>query len=225
MTPASLGDMMDDYYNHRRHGINYMRRNQSEIDPAGHATDLFTDWAIGYLNQQRDSSSPFFLYLAYNAPHTPIQPPPDWLAKVRQRNPGLPDKRARLVALIEHLDDGIGRVLQALKGNGQDQNTLVIFTSDNGGQLSAGAHCGPWRGGKQDLYEGGIRVPMCAAWPGRIAPGTSSGRVALTMDLFPSVCAAAGVPLTHPIEGVSMLSTWEGDGSAPAAPWPHGSFS
>ena len=80
-----LGDMMDDYYTHRRHGINYMRRNGEEIDPEGHATDLFTDWAIDYLDERKGPTSPFFLYLAYNAPHSPIQPPADWLAKVKRR--------------------------------------------------------------------------------------------------------------------------------------------
>lgn len=73
-----LGDMMDDYWNHRRHGTNYMYFNDREIDPAGHATDLFTRWAIDYVKMKKDSSRPWFLYLAYNAPHTPIQPPEDW---------------------------------------------------------------------------------------------------------------------------------------------------
>ena len=78
-----LGDMMDDYYEHRRHNINYMRHNTAEIDPPGHATDLFTQWACEYLTQRQGQDTPFFLYLAYNAPHTPIQPPPDWLKKCR----------------------------------------------------------------------------------------------------------------------------------------------
>ena len=71
-----LCDMIDDYYKHRRHGINYFRENQKEIDPPGHATDLFSNWAVDYLNKRKDKKQPFFLYLAYNAPHTPIQPPP-----------------------------------------------------------------------------------------------------------------------------------------------------
>jgi len=77
-----LGDMMDDYYKHRRHGINYMRKNTDEIDPPGHATDLFSDWACEYLASRENQDQPFFLYLAYNAPHTPNQPPPVWVAKV-----------------------------------------------------------------------------------------------------------------------------------------------
>ncbi len=78
-----LGDMMDDYYTHRRHGINYMRSDTQEIDPQGHATDLFTMWTCQYLHRAAEKDQPFLLYLAYNAPHDPIQPPDEWLAKVR----------------------------------------------------------------------------------------------------------------------------------------------
>jgi len=200
-----LGDMMDDYYHHRRHDNNYMRRNLRTIDPAGHATDLFSQWAIDYLAERRAKPQPFFLYLAYNAPHDPIQPPKESLDKVKRREAGITDQRAKLVALIEHMDDGIGRVLAALKANGQEQNTLVVFTSDNGGQLSLGANCGDLRGGKQDLYEGGIRVPMFARWPERIPQGARSERVALAMDLLPTLCEAAAVPVRHEIDGVSIL--------------------
>ena len=200
-----LGDMMDDYYNPRRHGVNYMRLNEKEIDPKGHATDLFTQWAIDYIRHRADLQQPFFLYLAYNAPHTPIQPPADWLDRVKSREKSISDKRAKLVALIEHLDDGIGKVLAALKNSGAGDNTLIIFTSDNGGQLNVGANNGPLRAGKQDMYEGGIRVPMCAVWPGKITPGSRSERIALTMDLFPTICEAAGANVTYKIDGRSIL--------------------
>jgi arylsulfatase A-like enzyme len=205
-----LGDMMDDYYKHRRHGINYMRINKEKIDPPGHATDLFTDWAIDYINERSKSKQPFFLYLAYNAPHTPIQPPADWLEKIKKREPGIGDRRAKLVALIEHMDNGIGKVIAALKASGAADNTLVIFTSDNGGQLRVSANNGSLRGGKQDMYEGGIRVPMCATWPGRIKPGTRSDRVGLTMDLLPTICEAAGASIDHQIDGRSILPTFLG---------------
>ena len=138
-----LGDMMDDYWTHRRHGHNFMRRNLDVVDPPGHATDVFTGWACDYLTERAKAGGPFFLYLAYNAPHDPIQPPPEWLAKVKQREPGISEKRAKLVALIEHLDDGIGKVLDTLDRTGLAGNTLVIFTSDNGGVLANGANNGP----------------------------------------------------------------------------------
>ena len=202
-----LGDMMDDYYNHRRHDNNYMRLDDKEIHPEGHATNLFTQWAIDYINDRARSNLPFFLYLAYNAPHTPIQPPDDWLQRVKNREPGIDEKRAKLVALIEHLDDGIGKVIAAIKEAGVSDNTLVIFTSDNGGQLNVGANNGSLRAGKQDMYEGGIREPMCAVWPGRIQAGTRSDRVALTMDLYPTICEAAGAKITHQIDGRSILPT------------------
>ncbi|UCC98661.1 MAG: sulfatase-like hydrolase/transferase [Phycisphaerales bacterium] len=206
-----LGDMMDDYYEHRRHGINYMRLNESQIDPQGHATDLFTQWSIDYIKQRAESTEPFFLYLAYNAPHTPIQPPTDWLERVKRREPGISDKRAKLVALIEHLDDGIGKVVACLRDCGVSDNTLVIFTSDNGGQLNVGANNGPLRAGKQDMYEGGIRVPMCAVWPAKIRPGSRSERTALTMDLYPTICEAAGAKIAHQIDGRSILPTLLGE--------------
>ena len=200
-----LGDMMDDYYNHRRHGINYMRLNNKEIDPKGHATDLFSQWAIDYIKDRSRSKQPFFLYLAYNAPHTPIQPPKEWFEKVKKREKNISDKRARLVALIEHMDDGIGKVLETLKQSGAKENTLVIFTSDNGGQLNVGANNGPLRAGKQDMYEGGIRVPMCAVWPGKIKAGSRSRRVRLTMDLFATICEAAAAAVDYEIDGRSIL--------------------
>ena len=205
-----LGGMMDDYYQHRQHGINYMRRDDQIADPVGHATDLFTQWACEYLRNQT-AEKPFFLFLAYNAPHTPIQPPGDWLEKVMLREPGIDPKRARLVALIEHMDDGIGRVLSTLQETGLDRNTIVVFTSDNGGQLSVGANNGPLRDGKQSMYEGGLKVPMVAVWPDKIKPGSRSDRIALTMDLFPTLLEAAGVSLEHEIDGRSFLLTLLGE--------------
>ncbi len=205
-----LCDMIDDYYKHRRHSINYFRENHREIDPPGHATDLFSQWAIDTLDEQKGGKEPFFMYLAYNAPHTPIQPPQDWLEKVKDREPGISDKRAKLVALIEHLDDGIGRVIDALKKNGQYENTLTIFTSDNGGQISVGGTNGNHRGGKQDMYEGGIKVPACAVWPGKIKAGTRSNLVGITMDLYPTACAAAGAKVPSYVEGKSLLPTMLG---------------
>jgi arylsulfatase A-like enzyme len=202
-----LGDMMEDYWTHLRGGNNYMRRNGEVIDPQGHATDLFTDWACQYLEERAKAGGPFFLYLAYNAPHDPIQPPPEWLARVRQREPALTEQRARLVALIEHLDAGVGRVLAALDRLRLADDTIVLFTSDNGGSLQFGADNGPWRSGKAHMYEGGLRVPAMVRWPGRIQPGSHTRQVALSMDIFATACAAAGVKTPAGIDGVSFLPT------------------
>lgn len=206
-----LGDMMDDYYHHRRHGLNYMRKNFAEIHPTGHATDLFTQWTVEYIQRRQESSAPWFVLLTYNAPHTPIQPPADWLEKVRRRHPDMSPKRAQLVALIEHMDDGVGRVLRALRDTNQVDDTIVVFVSDNGGDARVGGQCGPYRGGKQDMYEGGIRVPAAVRWPGKIAAGRESTATLLTMDLLPTLCAAAGVAVEHKIDGLSFLPALEDD--------------
>ena len=200
-----LGDMMDDYYTHRRHDINYMRHNRDTIDPQGHATDLFSQWAVDYIQRRAEDEQPFFLYLAYNAPHFPVQPPDNWLEKVKAREPTISDTRAKLVAFIEHMDAGIGRVVQALKESGQYENTLIVFTSDNGGHLPSEADNGPWRDGKQSVYEGGIRVPACLTWPAVIRPGTISKQINLSMDLYPTLLQVAGAQPTPGIEGRSFL--------------------
>ena len=206
-----LGDMMDDYYTHLRHDINYMRHGFETIDPRGHATDLFTEWSTAFIRAQAQSSDPFFLYLAYNAPHTPIQPPDDWIERVREREPDISLQRAKYIALVEHMDAGIGRVLDTLVETDQLSNTLVIYTSDNGGDMKVGAHNGPLRGQKGDMYEGGIRVPACAMWPGHIPEGYVTDQVALLMDLFPTVCEIADAPITHEIEGCSIWQTLQGE--------------
>lgn len=210
-----LGDMMDDYETHLRNGRNFMRRDRVEIQPAGHATNLFTEWACEFLKRRVEGAEPFFLYLAYNAPHDPLQPPAEWLEKVRRREPGISDRRARLVALIEHMDEGIGQVLATLEATGQAGKTLVVFTSDNGGRLENEARNGPWRSGKQHMYEGGLRVPCAVRWPGKIAPGSRSDRLAVTMDLFPTALEAAGLAPGEGIDGVSLLPVLTGP-SAPA---------
>ena len=210
-----LGDMMDDYYHHRRHDQHYMRLNQEKVNPKGHATDIFTRWAQSYLTERKNQKDPFFLYLAYNAPHTPIQPPLDRLKKVIKREKGITEKRAKLVALIEHMDHNIGKVIATLKETGQWKNTLTIFVSDNGGQINVGANCGNLRGGKQDMYEGGLKVPASATWPGVIKPGTRSDFSFLTMDLFPTAIEAADGTVPNGIEGRSILPLLKSGRQAP----------
>jgi len=196
-----LGDMMDNYWTHRRHGINYMRENEHEIDPEGHATDLFSAWAVDFIRSQKGLDQPFLLYLAYNAPHFPVQPPEDWLAKVKRREPALSEKRAKLVAFIEHLDHGIGMVLDALRQTGQYENTLIIFTSDNGGLLRDEANNGPLRDGKQSVYEGGLRVPTAFVWEDKIAAGASTDLKSATLDLLPTLASVAGLDIPSGLDG------------------------
>lgn len=200
-----LDDMLEDYWKHTRNGINFLRENDKPINPEGHATDLFTQWAIDYLNTQKSSKNPFFLYLAYTAPHVPIQPTDEFLNKVKARQPGISPKRAKLVALIEQMDDGVGKVIKTLKANGQYDNSIIIFLSDNGGQLDVGANDGNLRDGKGSMYEGGLRVPAFFVWPNHVKPGTQSAERLLLMDVFPTLAEITGSATSRNIDGVSFL--------------------
>jgi arylsulfatase A-like enzyme len=205
-----LGDMMDDYWTHLRRGINYLRSDGTVIEAEGHATAVFTRWACDYLEQQAGGEKPFFLLLAYTAPHTPIQPPPAALAHVLAREPGIDPARAKLVALIEDMDAGIGQVLATLERTGQAANTLVLFTSDNGGDVRW-ANNGAWRGGKGSVYEGGLRVPTAARWPGVVPPGSRTDRLAMTMDIYATLAELAGAPLAAEVDGRSFLPELRGE--------------
>lgn len=201
-----LGDMMDSYLDHLRHGENYLRRNTEAIQPTGHATDLFSQWTVDYLKERASKpEQPFFLYLAYNAPHFPIEPPADWLAKVKKRAPQMDEKRALNVAFVEHLDDRIGQVLAALKETRLDKTTVVVFTADNGGSLPHAQNNDPWRGGKQEHYDGGLRVPFIVRWPGQIAAKSRSKYAGLVFDLFPTFIELAGGKPSAELDAMSLV--------------------
>ena len=203
-----LADMMDDYWTHLRGGVNWMRLNKEEVKPEGHATEIFTQWAIDYVKKQAaNKNQPFFLYLAYNAPHFPIQPPKDWLEKVQKREPQLDKKRATNVAFVEHMDHEIGKFLEVISQLGIAKNTLIIFSSDNGGSIPHGALNGKLRGGKQDHWEGGIRVPTCAVWPGTIPVGKTDAP-GITMDLLPTFCEIAQTMVNQEIDGQSLANVF-----------------
>ena len=206
-----LGDMMDSFTTHLRHGNNYMRRNREVIDPRGHATDIFSDWATDYLRERAQAKRPFFLYLAYNAPHFPIEPPDAWLAKVKARAPQLDAKRAKNVAFVEHLDFNIGRVLAVLDETGLARNTVVVFSADNGGSLPHAQNNDPWRGGKQDHYDGGLRVPFMVRWPAQIKPGSRSDYAGLNFDLFPTFVELAGRKPSSELDAVSLVPVLRGE--------------
>ena len=206
-----LGDMMDSYTTHRRHGENYMRLNEEEIDPPGHATELFTEWACDFLDDQASAEKPFFLYLSYNAPHFPIEPPAESLEKVKARLPELGEKRAMNVAFVEHLDDNIGKVMTAMDRAGLAENTIVVFTSDNGGALPYAQSNHPWRGGKQEHYDGGLRVPFIVRWPGTIEAGTRSDYQGLVFDLFPTFLEVAGAEVPTGIDALSLMPLFRGE--------------
>ena len=205
-----LEDMMDDYWTHLRNGRNYLRSDTLPIEAEGHATDLFSQWSVDFIRAQAADTTPFFLCLTYNAPHFPVQPPDDHLARVRKREKAITEKRARLVALIEHLDAGIGTVINALKASGRYENTLIIFTGDNGGLLVDEANNGPLRDGKQSMYQGGLKVPTFVTWPRVIRSGSVTDRISMTMDILPTLTELTGAMPAQPIEGRSFLPLLKG---------------
>ena len=160
--------------------------------PKGHLTDYFTDNALAAIEANRNR--PFFMYLAYNAPHTPLQA----LKSDFDALPQIKDHTQRVYgAMMRQLDRRIGDVMQKLKDTGLDDNTLVIFTSDNGGAWYTGIedHNAPYRGYKGTFFEGGIHVPMMMRWPGTIATGTVRSDVAQHLDMFATIAAATGADL------------------------------
>lgn len=200
-----LGDMMNDYYSGKRHGINYLRKNREIVEPTKHATDMFTDWAVDYMtDRSKKPDQPFFLFLSYNAPHFPIQPPDEWLDRVQQREPVMSEARARAVAFVEHLDAAIGRVLNSLDQLGLAENTVVVFTSDNGGSIPHHQNNDPWRGGKQEHYDGGLKVPFMLRWPGTVQAGATSDYQGLTFDIFPTFLEIAGAEPHDDLDAVSL---------------------
>lgn len=190
--------------------------NNSEwFEPKGYLTDFYTDEAVKAIEANRNR--PFFLYLAHWGVHTPLQASKadyDALSEIK-------DERLRVyAAMIVALDRSVGRVLQALKDNGLDENTLVIFSSDNGapGYIGIPDVNKPYRGWKLTYFEGGIRVPLFARWPGKIAPGTERDMPVAHLDLFPTIVAAAGAPLPtdRVIDGIDILPYATGTAAGPA---------
>jgi uncharacterized sulfatase len=191
-------------------------RGDEVFAPERYLTDYFTDQAVRVIENNRER--PFFLYLAHWAPHTPLQA----LREDYEALAHIGNHRERVyAAMIRALDRGVGRVLTALRENGIDDNTLVLFTSDNGGAGYLGLPDvnAPYRGWKITLFEGGIRVPFLARWPGKIAPGTVVDGPVHHFDLYATAAAAAGATLPDDriVDGVDLLPHATGM----AGPVPH----
>lgn len=180
--------------------------------PGEYLTDRLTDLAVEFVEANRER--PFFLYLAHHAVHTPIQGRPEKVARYARKasSPGS-HGHAEYAAMIESVDESVGRILDALERNGLAERTLVVFTSDNGGHERYTTNR-PLRGGKGMLYEGGIRVPLIVRWPGRVPRGSVCDVPVLLMDLFPTFAAAAGVRLDPELEvdGEDLTPLWTGAG-------------
>jgi arylsulfatase A-like enzyme len=180
--------------------------------PDKYMTDYLTDNAIAGIRANRNR--PFFMYLAYNAPHTPLQALKSDYAAL----PKIKDHRLRVyAAMIRALDRGVGRVMTELKAQGLDDNTLVIFTSDNGGAHYIGLPDinKPFRGWKATFYEGGTHVPFLMRWPGHIAPATVFKPAISHFDIFATASAVAGarLPAGRAIDGVDLLPFVNGTAS------------
>jgi arylsulfatase A-like enzyme len=178
------------------------------FEPNGYLTDYYTDEAIKVI--EANKNRPFFLYLAHWAPHSPLQAKKADYDAIVQAYPEITDHRLRVyMAMIKALDRGVGRVMQALQDNGIDNNTLVIFTSDNGGAPYLGLPDinQPYRGWKITLFEGGTHVPFFMRWPKVITGGTTYDNPVAHIDLFSTAAAAAGVPLPgdRVIDGVDLV--------------------
>ncbi|MDP3070546.1 MAG: sulfatase [Opitutaceae bacterium] len=170
-----------------------------------------TRGALEFIERHRER--PFFVYLPHYAIHTGLEARPETLARFQQKKPGTQHQHALYAACLYDLDASIGLLMARLAELGLDQNTLVVFTSDNGGTQQSSQE--PLRGSKGGYYEGGIREPFVVRWPGVVAPGSRSDVPVINVDLFPTFLAAAGVPVPAGklLDGESLLPLLRGTGS------------
>jgi arylsulfatase A-like enzyme len=213
---AMIGEL--DYFTHSDAGVLDWFRNNKPVKEKGYTTQLLGADAVKYIEQQ-DANKPFYLYLTFNAPHTPYQAPREYV----ERYGHIPDPTRRTYAgMVSCLDDEIGKVVAALDKKGLRDNTLILFHSDNGGTRNAmfagqmtdlskvklPCDNGPYRDGKGSLFEGGALVAACANWPGRIQPRTVDGLIH-AVDIYPTFARLAGASTarTKPLDGFNVWST------------------
>ena len=199
-----LGGAVDYFHHIEPGGGPVLFQNDQPVRREGYMTDLIAEEACNFLRRTQDKS--FFLYVPFNAPHSPFQGPND-----RRPEPVSGDEmgrgsRAKYVEMVERLDDRIGTILKTLDETGAAANTLVIFASDNGGPQHS--RNDPFSGRKGTTYEGGIRVPCILRWPGKLTAGSESSQVAMTVDLTASILSASGdgtrnVPAT--LDGMDII--------------------
>jgi len=186
-------------------------RNDTAINDTGYLTDNITREAVSFV--ERHHTQPFFLYLPYSAVHWPLQAPEE---DIKRFNTGNPDRDIYL-AMLARMDEGIGEVLDALERTGADENTLTFFFSDNGGAKKNLANNGILRDYKQSAYEGGVRVPFIARWPGNLPSGTVCSEPIICLDIMPTVVSAVGAPLPGDriYDGRDMLPVLRGEANGP----------
>lgn len=178
-------------------------RNADPIEKPAYLTDGFGEEAVSFIH--RHAGHPFFLYLSFNAPHAPMQAP----ARYVERFAGIKDEGRRIyAAMTAAMDDNIGRVLAALRDKGVEQNTIIIFLSDNGGAPQNYSENAPLRAGKYEIYEGGLRTPLFVRWPaGGVRAGENRTAPVSALDLVPTLLAATGTTAdpARPLDGINLL--------------------
>ena len=209
-----------------RNGEEIAFENNNGKEGENYSGDEILNETLSWLDGNKDSS--FFLHLSLQQPHADLQVPDS----VRQRFIGKFDEkpykgghyraeqnpRATFVAMVAYLDETVGKVVRKIKSLGLERETIIMFTSDNGPHFEGGHHAdnfdsnGRFRGGKRDFYEGGIRVPMIAYWPGKIRPGSSSDLISAFWDFPATACELAGLPAPKDTDGISIVPTLTGIG-------------
>jgi len=185
-----------------------------QSDSGEYLTDRLTSEAEKFIERNKDR--PFFLYLAHYAVHIPLKAKDELIAKYQSLKPGERQTNAIYAAMIEGMDESVGRIVKKLAELRLAENTVIVFTSDNGGlSVREGANTPatsnhPLRAGKGYLHEGGIRVPLIVKWPGIVRGGSLSHVPVISMDLFPTILAIAGVQLDHPVDGVDLIPLLKG---------------
>jgi len=206
-----------DYFTHcDPAGVHDLYEGEKEVHLKGYLTDILSRRAVEFIEGRKGAKTPFLLSLHYTAPHWPWETRADEAesARIHKAIPHLDGGSVETYrTMIRHMDEGIGEIFDALKRAGADENTLVVFTSDNGGERFSDNW--PLVGGKMDLLEGGIRVPLIARWPGRVPAGRVSGQLAITMDWAATFLHAAGVAphSDYPLDGISLLNVLQDPGS------------
>ncbi|HTS50532.1 MAG TPA: sulfatase-like hydrolase/transferase [Bryobacteraceae bacterium] len=199
-----------DYYTHANRGDD-LWEDDVQVHQMGYLTDLLGSRAVEVVNGYAKAGRPFLLSLHFNAPHWPWEAPGDEAESKRLKaaGRGLADfdggSQGTYRRMIQEMDFEIGRVVEALRANGLEENTIVVFTSDNGGERFADTW--PFTGRKTELLEGGLRIPAIVSWPARIPRGRVTEQVAITMDWMPTLLAAAGasVDAAYPSDGINLL--------------------
>ncbi len=209
-----MGSHVDYWHHNRGPGSEDLWDNETKISMDGqYLTTLITERSVQFVEQSAAAGAPFFLDVAYNAPHWPYNrpdtpsPAPGSGAHLTANSEN-PPTRADYAAMLESVDGGVGRILEAVGRAGLTSNTIVIFTNDNGGEWLS--NNGPLFNRKWTVWEGGIRVPAIVKWPGRIRAGSVSDQAAITFDWSASILAAAGVAAPAAYEGTDLLPILEG---------------